>query len=35
MVSDFGGRIALSYEYKYEDGFAIKCQRIIPTGQIK
>lgn len=35
MVSDFGGRIALSYEYKYNDGFAIKCQRIIPTGQIK
>ena len=35
MVSDFGGRIALSYEYKYDDGFAIKCQRIIPTGQIK
>jgi hypothetical protein len=35
MVSDFGGRIALSYEYKYPDGFAIKCQRTIPTGDIK
>jgi hypothetical protein len=35
MVSDFGGRIALSYEYKYPDGFAINCKRIIPTGDIK
>jgi hypothetical protein len=35
MVSDFGGRIALSYEYKYPDGFAITCKRIIPTGDIK
>ena len=35
MVSDFGGRIALSYEYKYPDGFAITCSRIVPTGQLK
>lgn len=35
MVSDFGGRIALSYEYKYPDGFAVKCTRVIPTGDIK
>jgi hypothetical protein len=35
MVSDFGGRIALSYEYKYPDGFAITCKRVIPTGDIK
>ena len=34
MVSDFGGRIALSYEYKYPDGFTITCKRIIPRGQI-
>jgi len=34
MVSDFGGRIALSYEYKYPDGFTISCKRIIPRGQI-
>jgi len=35
MVSDFGGRIALSYEYKYPDGFAITCSRIVPTGQLR
>ena len=34
MVSDFGGRIALSYEYKYPDGFAIKCSRVIPRGDL-
>jgi hypothetical protein len=34
MISDFGGRIALSYEYKYPDGFTISCKRIIPRGQI-
>ena len=35
MMSDFGGRISLSYEYKYNDGFAIKCSRIVPTGQLR
>jgi hypothetical protein len=35
MMSDFGGRISLSYEYKYTDGFAIKCSRIVPTGQLR
>jgi len=35
MMSDFGGRISLSYEYKYPDGFAITCSRIIPTGQLR
>ena len=35
MMSDFGGRISLSYEYKYNDGFAIKCSRVIPTGQLR
>ena len=34
MVSDFGGRIALSYEYKYPDGFAITCKRVIPRGDL-
>ena len=35
MMSDFGGRISLSYEYKYDDGFSIKCSRVVPTGQLR
>jgi hypothetical protein len=35
MASDYFGKIALSYEYKYPDGFTISCKQIVPTGQIK
>jgi len=35
MMSSFGGRISLSYEYKYPDGFGVKCSRIVPTGQLR
>ena len=35
MMSDFGGMISLSYEYKFDDGFCVKCSRIVPTGQLR
>jgi hypothetical protein len=35
MTSEFGGMIALSYEYKFDDGFSVKCSRITPTGQLR
>ena len=34
MTSDYFGKIALHYEYKYPDGFAITCKRVIPRGQL-
>lgn len=35
MTSEFGGMISLSYEYKFPDGYAVKCSRITPTGQLR
>ena len=35
MTSEFGGMISLSYEYKFPDGFSVKCSRITPTGHLR
>ena len=35
MMSEFGGMIRLSYEYKRPDGYVVKCSRITPTGQLR
>jgi hypothetical protein len=35
MTSEFGGMISLSYEYKFPDGYSVKCSRITPTGNLR
>lgn len=35
LLSDFGGVISLSYEYKFVDGYSVKANRIIPRGQLR